>query len=128
MAHQNSNVSDTPVVDPQELARLVVNIIEDMKGEDIVLMDIHELTHITDYFVVCTSDNERQAKAIVERIREDVKEAHRLFPWQVEGAANGGWILVDYGYVVVHVFDQDQRDYYDLEGLWQEGRVLLRIQ
>ncbi len=127
MTDQLSNTSRTSVIEPQELARLVVNAIEDMKGEDIVLMDIQDLTHITDYFVVCTSDNDRQAKAIVERIREDVKEAYHLLP-QIEGKSSGGWILVDYGYVVVHVFDEEQRDYYDLEGLWNEGRVLLRIQ
>ncbi|PJF44405.1 MAG: ribosome silencing factor [Phototrophicales bacterium] len=128
MTEQNLQTSNPSKVEPQELARSVVNIIEEMKGEDIVLIDIQELTHVTDYFIVCTSDNERQAKAIVDRIREDIKEAYHLLPWQIEGTATGGWILMDYGHVVVHVFDQDQRDYYDLEGLWQAGRVLLRIQ
>lgn len=127
MTDQNTQPEST-ILEPQALARVIVDIIEDMKGEDIVLMDIHELTHITDFFIVCTSDNERQAKAIVERIRYDVKDAHEILPWQVEGNASNGWVLVDYGDVVVHIFSEEQRAYYDLEGLWQEGRVLLRIQ
>jgi ribosome-associated protein len=108
-------------------ARAIVGLISDLKGEDIVLMDLRDITLITDFFVICTGNSDRQLKAIVEKVGETMKHNHGLSALRVEGQATGGWVLMDYGDVVVHVFDEDQRDYYDLEGLWKNGKVLLHI-
>lgn len=115
-------------LEPQEYARIVVDLITDLKGEDIVLMDLREITIITDFFVICTASSDRQSKAIMEKITEDMKKDYGLPKPQIEGKPFGGWILIDYGDWVVHVFSEEQREYYDLEGLWKEARVLLRIQ
>lgn len=111
-----------------ELARRIVDLISDVKGENIVLIDLRHLTPITDYFVICSAGNERQLNAIVEKITSELKHGDRGLPYRVEGQAAGGWILVDYGEVVVHAFSPQQRDYYKLEEFWQEGKTLLRIQ
>jgi ribosome-associated protein len=105
-----------------------VDIISDVKGEDIVLLDLREVTPIADFFVICTGNSERQLKAIVEKISETIREEHRIKPYQVEGSATGGWVLLDYGTVVIHAFAEVQRDYYDLEELWSAGKTLLRMQ
>lgn len=111
-----------------DLARAVIEEIEDVKGEDILLLDLREITVIADYFVICNGNSERQLKAIIERIRTNVKQDYSLIPINVEGSNQSGWALLDYGDVVIHVFSEELRHYYDLEGLWQEGKVLLRIQ
>lgn len=91
-------------------------------------MDLREVTPIADYFVICTGNSERQLKAIVERVTKTVREEMNLKPYQSEGNSSGGWVLLDYGTVVVHAFAEAMRDYYDLEGLWSEAKTLLRMQ
>jgi ribosome-associated protein len=112
-----------------DLARNIVDIIEDKKGEDIVLLDIREKTIIADYFVVCSGSSERQLKAIVDGIREEVKKKHGIGPRSVEGDARTGWVLIDYSDIVVHAFSPAVRTYYDLEGFWEEhnATVLLKV-
>ncbi|MFC1961007.1 ribosome silencing factor [Chloroflexota bacterium] len=110
------------------MARAVVEEIEDVKGEDILLLDLREITMIADYFVICTGNSDRQLKAIIERIRTNIKQDYSIFPVSIEGSNQSGWALLDYGGVVIHVFSEELRHYYDLEELWQEGKVLLRIQ
>lgn len=128
MTNENLAADHEAVMEPQELARAIVDAIEDMKGENILLLDLREVTIIADFFVICTSTNERQAKAIVDRVSEKIKEQYRIRPWRTEGQANGGWILLDYADIVVHVFSEEMREYYDLEELWKDAKVLLRIQ
>lgn len=111
-----------------DLARAIVNLIEEMKGEDIVLLDLREVTLIADFFVLCNGLSDRQLKAIVEHIHTDLKNEHGLLPHHVEGEASDGWVLMDYSSVVVHVFAEEKRHYYDLEGAWREATILLRIQ
>lgn len=115
-------------LEPIEYARIIVDVISDMKGEDIVLMDLRDLTPLTDFFVICTADNERQLKAMVEKVTDTLKRQHDVAVWRVEGRESRGWVLIDYADVVVHIFSEEQREYYDLEGLWNDARVLLRIQ
>jgi len=113
-----------------ELARDIVDIIADKKGENIVLMDLRGRTIIADYFVVCSGGSERQLKAIVEGIREEVKKDYGVTPRLVEGDAETGWVLIDFIDVVVHAFAPEVRAYYDLEEFWmaQEASVLLKMQ
>ncbi|MBI5932054.1 MAG: ribosome silencing factor [Chloroflexi bacterium] len=110
-----------------DYARAIVDIISDVKGEDVVLLDLRDVTVITDFFIICTGNSDRQLKAILEKISMGMKEKYDLRGARIEGNAQGGWVLVDYGDIVVHAFSEEQRDYYDLEGLWNKGKVLLRM-
>jgi ribosome-associated protein len=111
-----------------DLARRLVDAIEDKKGEDIVLMDIHAQALFADYFVLCSGDSERQIKAILDATQETAAKEFHVHPRHVEGKPETGWTLLDYGDVIVHIFSPSQRDYYDLEGLWKEAPILLRVQ
>jgi ribosome-associated protein len=113
-----------------EFAREIVDIIADKKGEDIALLDLRERTIIADYFIVCSAGSERQLKAIVNGVTEEVKKRYGLIPRGVEGEAETGWVLIDYGDVVVHAFAPEVRSYYDLESFWvgQDASVLLKMQ
>lgn len=81
----------------------------------------------TDYFVICTGTSDRMLNALADAVLEDMREKHRR-KGRKEGMASDGWQIVDYGSVVVHLFSPDQREYYSLEELWGEGKVLLRLQ
>jgi len=116
------------VLDSLDLARTIIDVIEDVKGENIVLIDLQDVTLIADYFIICTGNSDRQLKAIVEHIRIDIKDVLGVLPHHIEGKAASGWTLLDYSSVVVHVFSEELRDYYDLEGMWQEAKILLRMQ
>lgn len=125
--HQTLENSEE-TLDALEQARTIVNIITDMKGEDIMLLDLREVTLITDFFVICTGGSDRQLRAIVERVDEKIRDIYGRKVWRIEGDSTGGWVLMDYGDIVVHAFSQSQREYYDLEGLWRDGKTLLRVQ
>jgi ribosome-associated protein len=105
-----------------------VDVVEDKKAESIVLLDLRPDTVIADFFVICTGNSERQLKALAEYVHEGVKERFGEKPFSREGTAESGWMLVDYGTVVVHLFQEDTRRYYDLEGLWNKAQVLVSIQ
>ena len=111
-----------------ELARRIVDVIADKKGEDILLLDIRNVSLITDYFILCSGTSDRQLQAIEEGIEEVAKKTFDARPWHVEGEAASGWVLMDYGDIVVHIFEPQQRHYYDLESLWKEAHVVLRVQ
>jgi ribosome-associated protein len=106
---------------------LIVDLIADKKGEDIVLLDVREKTVITDYFVICNGTSDRQLKAIVESVTEEIKKEYGVRNHHIEGDASRGWVLIDYTDVVVHVFSPGLRMFYDLENLWQSP-VLLKMQ
>ncbi len=110
-----------------EVARAVVNILEDKKAENIVLLDIQELTTIADYFVICSGTSNRMLDALAHAVQDQMRDQHKR-RGRVEGVAQNGWMLADYGDVVVHIFSVDQREYYRLEELWAEGKTLLRLQ
>lgn len=111
-----------------DLARQIVDVIADKKGEKIVLLDLRKHTIITDYFIICSGSSERQLKAIVEGIRVEIKKDFGVSPQRVDGDAATGWVLLDYGDIMIHAFLPETRSYYALEELWQEAPVLLKIQ
>jgi len=115
-------------LDSLELARHIVDVVEDKKAEDILLMDLRPDAIIADFFVLCTGNSDRQLKALVDYVREGVKARYNRLPYSIEGTSASGWVIVDYGDVVVHLFIEEKRAYYDLEGLWHEANVLLSIQ
>ncbi len=111
-----------------ELARRIVNIVEDKLGEDILLLDVRDYCPFADYFILCNGTSDRQLKAMVAGVRETVKKELGLLPHHVEGEPFSGWVLLDYADIIVHVFSPELRAYYDLEGVWPEGKVLVRVQ
>jgi ribosome-associated protein len=107
-----------------------VDVVEDKKAGDIVLLDLRPDVVMADFFVICTGTSDRQLKALMEYVRTAVKEKYNdMLPFSTEGTAGSGWVLLDYSSVIVHLFLEDVRQYYDLEGLWSaEANVLLSIQ
>ena len=83
---------------------------------------------IADYFVICTGNSDRQLRALADGVRLQVKEKFNKLPASIEGTPESGWMLMDYGDTVVHLFQEDKRRYYDLEGMWRSAHVLLQIQ
>jgi len=114
-------------LDSLELARRIVELIADQKGENVLLLDIRDISILADYFVIGSTTSDRQAKAILDDVREKVKQETDARLLHVEGEPGTGWVLMDYGDAVVHLFSKEMRRYYDLEGLWQEGRVVVRM-
>lgn len=110
-----------------DLARSVVTTLEDKLGEDILLMDIQGISSFADYFVFCNGTSDRMLTALADALAESVKQQFGIIT-RPEGQAVDGWLVVDLGDVVVHLFSPEQRDYYDLEKLWDRGKVLLRLQ
>jgi len=86
------------------------------------------LTTLADCFVICSGTSERQLRALASGVREEVKGRRGLLPLHVEGEPASGWVLMDYGAVIVHIFAPELRAFYDLEGLWRQGRIVVRIQ
>lgn len=109
------------------LAREIVNALEDKKGEDIVLMDLKEIASFTDYFVICTGTSDRMLDALANSAIDEVRKKHKKKA-KKQGNSRDGWVVVDFGDVVLHLLSKDQREYYQLEELWEEGKILLRLQ
>jgi ribosome-associated protein len=116
------------VLESVDLARKVVNTISDKKGSDIILLDIRQVSLLADYFVICSGDSERQVTAIVDEVLGKVKKEAGVVPLNVEGSSSSGWVLVDYGSVIVHIFAPSLREYYSLEKLWSEATMVVRLQ
>jgi nicotinate-nucleotide adenylyltransferase len=112
---------------PLDIARRIVELAEDKKAADIILLDLTGLTTLADAFVICSGGSERQLDAIADGIIEGMR-AEKVRPIGREGTASSHWVLVDFGAVVVHVFTPPEREYYSLEKHWAEARTVLRVQ
>ena len=98
--------------------------IEDVKGNDITIMDLRDLDNtVTSYFIICNGNSNTQVNAIVNSIQKKVSKELQEKAWHVEGTDQGEWVLIDYVDVVVHVFQKPIREYYDLEGLWGDAKI-----
>jgi ribosome-associated protein len=115
-------------LDGSQLAHAIVDKLEAHQAADIVMLDLREITPLADYFVVCTADSERQARTLQEILTEELKKEQRVRPLSTEGEPASGWILLDYNYVVVHIFSRESRAFYRLEELWKAAPVVLKIQ
>ena len=112
---------------PLELARRIVELAEDKKAADIVLLDLTGLTTLADYFVICSGGSERQLDAIADGVVSTLRH-ERIKPIGREGVPASHWVLLDYGSVIVHIFTPPERDYYGLEKHWSEAKTILRVQ
>lgn len=110
-----------------ESAHLLVNALEAKKAENILLMDISEVTSFADYFIICSGTSDRMLNALADVVHDTAKTQTDLRV-RMEGKSDYGWVVVDCGDIVVHVFSPSQRDYYRLEELWEHGKVILRLQ
>ena len=106
----------------------MVDTLLDKKGANITLLDIRDQIVFADYFLICDTENARQLRALAESVRQDAKEKGNLIANGIEGKADSGWILVDLGALVVHIFSTEKREFYDLEDLWSEAHVVLHMQ
>jgi ribosome-associated protein len=111
-----------------ELAYLLVDTVGDKKASDILILDLLGRSVLTDYFLICTAENRRQLDAIATAVWEDAKQKAGVIAMSREGNAESGWILIDFGNLIVHLFSPEQRHYYGLEELWHTARVVLRMQ
>jgi ribosome-associated protein len=100
----------------------------DKKGSDILLLDLRDEAIFTDYFLIANGDSKRQLKSLSDSVSEEAKTNGEVQPIGKEGEPASGWLLLDYGDLVVHLFHPDTRRYYDLEDLWQNAHVVLRMQ
>ena len=106
-----------------EMARLAVKALDEKKGKDIQVIDIREVSVIADYFVIASASNVNQVEAMVDSVEELLGKAG-FEPHQIEGSRNSSWVLMDYEDVIVHIFDEENRLFYDLERIWRDGKVL----
>ena len=111
-----------------ELAHLLVESLLDKKGENILLLDIRDQAIFTDFFLLANADSSRQLQAMADGLLETAKKKADTRPWGVEGEPESGWVLVDFGDVVIHLFEPSKREYYNLEDLWREAHVVVRMQ
>lgn len=111
-----------------DLANRIAEVIVDRLGEDVLILDLTEVTTFTDYFVICTANSHRQLDALEGAIREEMKQEDApLLAKNVEGNPDAGWILIDFNSVIVHLFSKEMREYYQLEHLWRSGRTVAHI-
>lgn len=103
------------------LAQSAAALATDRKASEIVILDLSEISSVADYFVICTGRSHIQVDAIAERISTGLKEREETAPISIEGLGNGQWAILDYGSVVVHVFQDSARKLYDLERLWRDA-------
>lgn len=111
-------------VSADDLISVIIKGIDDVKGEDIQLLDLREIENtVCDYFVVCSGNSNTQVNAISGSVQKVVSKELKDKPWHVEGQNNSEWILMDYVNVVVHVFQKHVREFYDIESLWGDAKI-----
>lgn len=115
-------------LDSLEVARRIVDLASDKQAEDIVLLDIRQISLVADYFVICSGGSERQISAIQRQIEDGLEREARISPRQREGKPDSGWVLLDYGDVIVHILAEREREYYRLEDLWGAAIPVVRMQ
>jgi ribosome-associated protein len=113
-------LSKTNKNDSKQRALLLINALLEKKAKDIVLLNVREISAFADYFIICSGTSDRQVRAIASHIQENSKKAG-LIPLGVEGKEKGQWLLLDYDDVIVHIFFEPTRAFYDLERLWSEA-------
>lgn len=112
-------------VDSKALINTIVDAISDTKGEELVVLDLREIENaFCEYFIICTGNTNVHVAALAATIERKVKTELKERPWHVEGADNSQWILMDYTNIIVHVFQKEYRDFYDLESLWGDAKQL----
>ena len=108
---------------PKTLSERIVDILEDRKARDVVVIDIAEVTVIADFFVICSGTSTTHIKAITDEVEKRLEDDHQLRFKRREGYSSAKWVLLDYGDVIVHIFNDEDRKFYDIERLWADGVI-----
>jgi ribosome-associated protein len=106
-----------------EKVRLAYEALEEKKGEDIQVIDIKDITVISDYFIIANGSNSLQVEALVDSVKDKLS-MNGYDPDRIEGVRSAGWILMDYGDMIVHVFSKEDRLFYNLERMWRDGKIV----
>lgn len=107
----------------REIALAAIEALEDKKGEDIRIIDISAVSILADYFIIASGNNRNQVQALCDNVEEKLGKMG-VIQKQIEGYDNGNWILVDYRDIVIHIFDKENRLFYDLERIWRDGKFI----
>ena len=111
-------------VSTDDLISVIIQGIEEVKGENIQLLDLRDIENtVCDYFIICSGNSNTQVKAISGSVQKTVSKQIKDKPWHIEGENNAEWILMDYVNVAVHVFQKQIRDFYDIESLWGDSKI-----
>ena len=121
-----SNEEPTPT-EPSDAARRIIDLLTDRQAEEITLLDISEVASFADYFIIATATNARQMRAVVATLTKELR-GDGVRPRHQEGESDSGWVLLDYGSIIVHLFSPELRDRYNLEELWREAKQVVRLQ
>ena len=111
------------MMEPKELALKVAKLLDDKKAQDVTVIDIGLKASFADYFIIASGGSERQMSALVDNV-EDMLEPLGVFPKSIEGKRTSGWTLMDYGDVIVHIFNEETREFYGIENLWADAQVV----
>ena len=112
----------------KQKVELICKILSDKKGRNIVYIDVEDKTSLCDYFVICSGTSTTQVKSLAENLEEKLDKEHELTPRRREGVREGRWAVLDYQDVIVHVFNDEMRDFYCLERLWEDGKNLTKYE
>ena len=107
----------------REMAKMAVEALEDRKGEDVKILDITEISTLADFFIIASGTNINQVQAMADAVQDKLGRAGHMTK-NVEGYDSGNWILLDFGDIIVHVFDSENRLFYDLERIWRDGKLI----
>ena len=110
-------------MDAKEMVKLAIKALEDKKGEDIRIIDIRQVSVLADYFIIASGSNANQVQAMTDNVEEVMGKAGYECR-QIEGNGSGGWVLMDYGDIIVHIFSKEDRLFYDLERIWRDGCLI----
>ncbi len=113
--------AQTPFSDLDAEVKLALHCASEKKAVDLKVLDLRQIASFTEFFVIASGTNQRQVQAISDEINEQLKKQLSTRPVRIEGYSGGEWVLLDYGDFVVHLFDKDARDFYDLERLWRDA-------
>ncbi len=117
------NQWEGPAIDSRDLAELLLRAALEKKALDPVMLDVEALVSYADCFVICSASSSRQVQAIADWVEATAKKAG-IRPWSVDGRTAGTWVLMDFGSVILHIFHEPVREFYNLEGLWSDARRL----
>ena len=106
----------------KEMAKIAYHALDDKKAEDIVMLEVSEVSTLADYFIIANGTNANQVQALVDSVDEELSK-NGVQPIRVEGVGNKNWVLMDYGDLIVHVFAKEDRLFYDLERIWRDGKL-----
>lgn len=110
----------------KEKCLLICSILSSKKASDITYIDVAEKTSLCDYFIICSGRSTTQVKALAENLEEKLEKEHGEIPRRREGVREGRWAVIDYADVIVHIFSDESRDFYNLERLWEDGKNIVR--